>query len=363
MAKDYYNILGVAKNASTDEIKTAFRKLAHKYHPDKSGDDKQFKEINEAYQILSNNQKRAEYDTYGSNFGQSSTGGYEHGFGGFDFSGFNSGQGFQDVEFDLGDIFGEFFGGRSGSRGSGAERIKRGRDIAVDIELPFAEAVFGSERKMLISKTIACEECGGSGAKQGAKMVACATCNGKGRVHDTKKTLFGAFSTVRECDICHSKGEVPSEKCSFCSGDGVKKGREEIHIIIPPGIKDGEVIRFAGKGEAVASGIAGDLYAKIHVSAHPIFHREGSNITMDLNVKLSDALLGAEYKIATIDGEIKVTIPEGISHGEILRVRGKGVPYEKNKRGDLLIKIIIKLPKKLSKNARKAVEQLKEEGV
>ncbi len=362
MAKDYYNILGVAKNASKDEIKTAFRKLAHRYHPDKGGDGKQFNEINEAYQILTDDRKRAEYDTYGSTFGQGAPGGHEQGFGGFDFSGFNA-QGFQDMEFDLGDVFGEFFGGRGGSRGGNGQRVKRGRDIALDLELPFAESIFGTERKMLISKTIACEECSGSGAKPGSTMISCATCNGKGNIHDTKRTLFGAFSTVRECDACHGKGEVPKEKCHSCAGEGVKKGREEIHIIVPPGIKDGEVIRFAGKGEAAPGGIAGDLYAKVHVIAHPVFQRDGNNLSMELNVKLSDALLGAEYKISTLDGEIKVAIPEGISHGEILRVRGKGIPFEKNKRGDLFVKIVIKLPKKLSKAARKAVEQLKEEGV
>jgi len=364
MAKDYYNILGVEKGASKDDIKKAFRKLAHQYHPDKQGgNEAKFKEINEAYQILSDDTKRATYDTYGSNF-NGANGPFDSsqgGFGGFDFSGFqqaNGGaQGFGGVEFDLGDIFGDFFGG--GQRG----RIKRGRDISIDLEIPFAESVFGTERKVLISKTMVCDECHGTGGKPGTKMKKCETCNGQGKVHDAKRTMFGTFSTVRECDVCGGKGEIPTEKCVKCRGAGAIKGQEEIKIVIPAGIQNGEVIRMSTKGEAIPGGVAGDLYVKIHCLPHAFLKREGYNIVMDLDIKLTDALLGAEYPIETLDGKISVKIPEGITHGEILRVRGKGVPMDKTRRGDFLIKLNIKLPKKLSKKAEKLFIELKNEGI
>lgn len=351
-AKDYYTILGIEKGATKDDVKKAFRRLAHQYHPDKQGGNEQkFKEINEAYQILSDDRKRAEYDTYGNTFsGDPGT----QGFGGFDFSG---AQGFEGVEFDLGDIFGDFFGG--GMRG----HVKRGRDISMDLEISFAESIFGTERKILITKTIACQDCHGTGGKAGTKMKRCDICNGKGKVHDAKRTIFGTFNSVKECGVCFGKGEVPSEKCPVCRGAGAMKGQEEIRISIPEGIASGEVIRLSGKGEVIPGGVAGDFYAKIYVLPHQLFKREGANLVMDLDIKLSDALLGSEYAIETLDGNITVQIPEGISYGEILRVRGKGVPVDKQKRGDLLIKLNIKTPKKLSKRAKKAIEDLKEEGI
>ncbi|MBI2120580.1 MAG: molecular chaperone DnaJ [Parcubacteria group bacterium] len=361
MAKDYYTILGIEKGATKDDVKKAFRRLAHQYHPDKQGGNEQkFKEINEAYQILSDDRKRAEYDTYGSTFNGA---GGAQGFGGFDVNGFSGAQGFggapgfEGVEFDLGDIFGDFFGGGRGGQ------IKRGRDISMDLEIPFAEAVFGTERKILITKTMACQECHGSGGKPGTKMKKCDACNGKGKAHDAKKTLFGTFNSVKECGVCNGRGEIPAEKCPTCRGAGVIRGQEEIRISIPVGISNGEVIRLSGKGEMIPGGVAGDLYAKIHVLPHSFFKREGSNLVMDLDIKLSDAILGGEYAIETLDGKITVRVPEGVSYGEILRVRGKGVPVDKTRRGDLLITLNIKTPKKLSKKARKAVEDLKEEGI
>lgn len=366
--KDYYSTLGVEKGASKDEIKKAFRKLAHQYHPDKqgSGDDAKFKEINEAYQILSDDQKRAEYDTYGSTFGGQQGGARAQGFGfgegGFDFSGFANAGGFDGVEFDLGgmnDVFGDFFGGSGGRK----NRVNRGRDLSIDIELPFADAIFGTERRVVISKTLLCRTCSGTGGKPGVEMVKCSACNGAGRIHDTKRTILGTFSTVRDCDVCRAKGKVPAEKCADCKGHGVIRGQEEVEIIVPPGIKDGEMIRFSGKGDAVSSGIPGDLYVKIHVAPHKDFRREGTNLAMDLNIKLSDALLGAEYNITTLDGKIALKIPEGVSHGDILRVREKGVPFDRGSRGDILVKLNIKLPKKLSKKAHAAFETLREEGV
>lgn len=362
-AKDYYKILGVEKGATKDDVKKAFRKLAHQFHPDKQGGNEQkFKEINEAYQILSDDSKRAQYDTYGDT---SDSGAGPQGFGGFDFSGFSGPQGFgntqnfEGVEFDLGDIFGDFFGGGGGRAG----QVKRGRDISMDLEIPFAEAMFGTERKVLITKTMACKECQGTGGKPGTKMKKCDTCNGKGKVHDAKRTMFGTFNSVKECSVCNGKGEIPEEKCGTCRGAGAMRGQEEIRIAIPMGMSNGEVIRLSGKGEMIPGGVAGDLYAKIYVLPHPIFKRDGPNLFMSLDIKLSDAILGAEYVIETLDGKITVRIPEGVSYGETLRVRGKGVPLDKTRRGDLLIKLNIKTPKKLSKKARKAIEDLREEGI
>ncbi len=362
MAKDYYNILGINKTASKDEVKKAFHKLAHKYHPDKSGgDDKQFKEINEAYQILSNDKKRSEYDMYGNVFqgADGSTSGFGSRGGAsssWDFSNFANGQGF---EFDLGDIFSEFFSG--GETGGG--RMRRGRDISVDIQISFAESVFGTERKILINKIGECDHCRTTGAELGTSSKECSTCGGKGKVHETRRSFIGSFSSVRECSACHGKGQVPKTPCGQCRGAGVLKKSEEIKIKVPAGIQDGEMIRLSSKGEAVAGGVAGDLYIKIHADKHSVWRREGNNLLMDLNIKLTDALLGVEYKVATLDGDINLNIPAGISFGEILRVKEKGVPTTAHHRGDLLIKIVINTPKKFSHTARKKIEELREEGM
>jgi len=358
MSKDYYNILGVEKSASKDEIKKAFRKLAHKYHPDKkSGDELKFKEASEAYSILSDDKKRAEYDTYGQVFGDGGSGNpFTGGASGFSGFGGASGQGFEGV--DLGDIFGEFFSG-GGSR----SRVKRGRDISIDFEISFEESVFGTERKVLLNKTSLCEICQGKGAKQGIALEKCSTCNGQGSVHETKKTFFGTFTNTIECNTCYGAGEVPKEKCDKCGGVGVVKKEEEITIKIPAGIKSEEMIRLSGAGEAIPRGIAGDLYAKVHVNTHPVFKREGNDLVMNLNIKLTDAILGTEYTINTLDGKLKLKIPQGASFGEILRIRGKGVPVDSRRRGDILVHLNIKLPTKLSKKVEKLVKEIKKEGI
>lgn len=358
MNKDYYNILGVDKGASKDEIKKAFYKLAHKYHPDKKeGDEKKFKEVNEAYQVLSDDQKRAKYDQFGSGFenmgGQPGYGG-NAGFEGFDFSGAEG--------FDFGnlnDIFSDFFGGGMGGR----REARRGRDISTELEVSFEDSVFGTERKILITKTSQCDTCRGSGQKPGTGTETCKHCNGQGSIRETKRSIFGQISSARVCDVCHGSGKVPKEKCADCRGAGVLRREEEISVVIPAGIRDGEMIRMTGMGEAVSHGTAGDLYIKINVAPHSTFRRDGSNLVMDLNLKLSDALLGAEYPIDTLDGRITVTIPEGVSVNETLRVKGRGVPVSKTKRGDLLIKLNIKLPHKLNKKSRDLIEELKREGV
>ncbi|HSE34527.1 MAG TPA: molecular chaperone DnaJ [Candidatus Paceibacterota bacterium] len=357
MAKDYYETLGVARGASKEEIKKAFHKLAHQHHPDKSGgDDTRFKEVNEAYQVLSDEKRRAEYDTYGRTF--SGGGGPDmSGFGGFG----GGQQGFDFEGVDLGDIFGDFFGGGFG----GGPRVERGRDISIDIEISFEESMFGVERKVLLGKTSLCDTCAGSGAKPGTKMKKCATCNGKGKINEARKTFMGTFSTVRPCQTCKGAGEVPETACLTCKGMGIQKRQEEIAIPLPRGISDGEMVRMSGKGEAVARGIPGDLYIKIHVRPHATFRREGNNLVMDLDVKLSDALLGATYSITALDGTpIDVKIPEGVKYGDVLRLKGKGVPeHDRGRAGDVLIHVNIKTPAKLSGKVRKLIEELKREGV
>lgn len=364
MKKDYYEILGVNKNASKEEIKKAFYKLAHKHHPDKKGgNEATFKQVNEAYQVLSDDLKRSKYDQYGAGFENMGTGGYETrgqgGFEGFDFSGFQNGGN----EFDFGnlnDIFSDFFGGGMGGR---RQEARRGRDISTEIQISFSDAVFGVARKILITKTSQCLTCNGSGAKAGTKMETCKHCNGQGKIREQRRTIFGTIANTKICEICLGTGEVPKEICEKCKGKGIVRREEEISIIIPAGIRDGEMVRMTGYGEAVSKGTAGDLYIKINVTSHPIFKREGNDLVMNLNLKLSDALLGTKYPIQTLDGEIEVTIPEGVTMNEILRVRGKGVPHGKGKRGDLLIKLNIKLPEKLSRKSREIIEELKKEGI
>lgn len=363
MSKDYYSILGVDKSASKDEIKKAFYKLAHKYHPDKKeGDEKKFKEVNEAYQTLSDDQKRAQYDQFGANYANMGGGGYgghQHqgggfgGFEGFDFSGFQNGG----MEFDLNDIFSDFFGG-----GGRRSQARRGRDISTEMQISFSDSIFGVTRKVLLTKTSNCTTCKATGAKAGTKMDKCKSCNGQGKIHEAKRTILGTISNTRVCDTCLGSGEVPKEVCEKCHGKGVLRREEEITIVVPAGIRDGEMIRMTGLGEAITKGTAGDLYIKINVTPHPVFRRDGADLVMDLNLKLSDALLGTKYSIETLDGKIDVTIPEGVSMNEILRVKGKGVP-NKSKRGDLLIKLNIKLPNKLNKKSRDLIEELKKEGI
>lgn len=353
MAKDYYKILGVDKSASQDEIKKAFRVLAHKHHPDKGGDEAKFKEASEAYQTLSDEKKRADYDTYGSAGPNQGFGG-QGGFSGFQ-GGFGGGQGFDGV--DLNDIFGDFFG--SGQR----QQARRGRDISVDLEITFAEAVFGVEHKVRITKTSACDTCKGSGAKADSKMKECVQCKGKGRTSESVRTILGTFAQERECATCHATGKVPEEKCSSCKGAGVARKEEQITIRVPAGIQNGEQVRLTGAGEAIQGGKAGDLYVRMHVGAHKVFRREGYNLVMVLSVKLTDAILGAEYPVQTLDGEIKLKIPKGVSSGEVLRVKDKGVPLDTKRRGDLLVKLEVKTPAKLSRSAEKLVEELRKEGI
>lgn len=358
MSKDYYQVLGIDKKASKEEVKKAFRKLAHKYHPDKAGgDEAKFKEASEAYSVLSDDKKRAEYDTYGRVFsgGAGAQGAPGGGFEGFDFSGF---QGGADFDVDLNDIFGGFsdiFGGRGGRA--------RGRDISVDLELAFKESVFGLTRRMLITKDSTCSKCTGSGAEPGTKTKTCPTCNGKGQVVESRRSPFGTFSVSTACTTCSGRRVVPEKPCTVCRGSGVERRQEEITVVIPAGIDNGQVIRMAGLGEAISGGATGDLYVKVHVRPDPVFRKEGFNLITDLPIKITDALVGSEYKLETLDGNVTVKVPPLRSTDEILRMKGKGVPTERGKRGDLLIRVRVELPQKISKEARELLLKLKKEGI
>lgn len=356
--KDYYKILGLERGAAKDEVKKAFRKLAAKYHPDKkTGDETRYKEITEAYAVLGDDKRKAEYDSYGHAFNQAADSG-AGGFGGFSWADFQQAaqQGGEGFEFDINDIFQNFgFGG-------GASRRHRGSDISIDIDLQFQEAIFGTTRSVRLTKNSSCTHCEGTGAKTGTDMVSCNTCSGSGRVHEARQSILGSFTTVRECNVCNGVGKVPKEKCPHCAGSGILRTQEEVAIKVPAGIQNGEVIRMTGRGEAIPNGEPGDLYIKIHVVPHDKIRREGSTLHTNLPVKLTDALLGADYAVETLDGSITVTIPPGIAHGEQLRIKQKGVPTGRE-RGDFMVHVKIETPKKLSRSARKLVEQLRDEGV
>lgn len=355
MAKqDYYQILGIEKSASKDDIKKAFRKLASKYHPDKqTGDEAKFKEISEAYAVLGDDKKRAEYDAYGHAF--QGAGGNGQGFGNFNWADFQNAAGEGGFEFNMNDIFGDMFN-------AGSARQNRGRDISIDIELSFDDAVFGTTRKVLVTKNNTCSVCEGSGAKKGTSFVTCTTCNGNGRIRETRRSILGTFQTVRECDVCNGSGQIPKEHCDTCRGSGVVRSQDEIVIQIPAGIQNGEMIRMTGRGEAIQGGAPGDLYVKIHVKPHQSITRDGTTLSTTLHIKLTDALLGNIYSVATLDGNVEIKIPEGVKHGEMLRIKNKGVP-QGSSRGDFMVKIHIDIPQKLSRKAKKLIEELKDEGI
>ncbi len=341
MNKDYYQILGISKDASQEEIKKAFRKLAQKYHPDKEGGDEQkFKEISEAYAVLSNPDKRRQYDSFGS------SGNFD--FGDFDFSQFgNFGSG--GVEFDLGDIFADFFGGNARTR------HKKGSDIKIDVEISLKEAVFGTTKEIKFSKYSSCKECSGTGAME---TQVCPECNGTGETVSSKKTMFGVFQTRVACKTCSGTGKKILKKCPKCIGEGVLKEKEEITLKIPEGIMDGTTMFFEGKGEAVKGGVNGDLYFVIHVKEDKIFERKGDDLFTKLKISLADSLIGAKKELTYLDGtKLEVKIPSLVKHKDILRVKNKGVPNARGK-GDLLIQLEVQLPKKLTKKQEDLIKEL-----
>ena len=355
MAKDYYETLGVQKGASKDEIKKAFHKMAHKYHPDKTtGDEAKFKQVNEAYQVLSDDQKRAQYDQFGEAGPQAGFGGGQ-GFGGFDFGGFGQGQG--GFEFDLGDMFGDIFGG--GRR----NKQNRGADLQTNISIEFKDAIFGIERELRIKKPSTCTTCKGNGAKPGTELHTCSQCNGKGQVRNIQRTILGSIATNQICDKCHGVGKIPKSPCDTCRGKGVVNEERTIKLNVPAGIQNGETLRLAGMGEAVSGGQSGDLYVHVSVASHKSITRVQYDLVTTLPIKLTDALLGATYAVKTLDGMEQVSVPAGTKVGDTITLKHKGVPTSSSKRGNFIIKLNIKLPEKLSKHAKEVIEELKKEGI
>jgi len=365
---DYYEILGVGKGASDDEIKKAYRKLAHKYHPDKGGgDEKKFKEINEAYQVLSDKAKRAQYDQFGRTFDGAQGG---PGFGGFDFSGF---QGFSDQEFDFGgfsaqggpasgweDIFSDIFGG-----GRRSKRRARGADIQVDAEISFEEMVRGAEREMNLYVQAVCDRCQGSGGEPGIGKKTCPTCKGAGQIRKTTRSFLGSFSQVGTCPECKGEGSVYEKKCGKCGGDGRIKKEQRIKIKIPAGIESGQTISLHGQGEAGERGArGGDLYVNIHVRAHQKFSRKGNDIFSTEYIPFTIATLGGKAEIDTIDGKLILKIPSGTQSGETFRIKGKGVPDISGRgTGSQLVKVVVRVPKKLTREQKDLLEKLKNENI
>lgn len=363
MSKDYYDILGVSKNASQDEIKAAFRKKAHEYHPDKGGDAEKFKEVNEANQVLGNPEKRKQYDQFGSAFqnGQAGGGFGGQGFGGQGFGGFN-GQGFGNMDFeDLGDIFGGFgdiFGFGGGRQTS--KRQTRGRDMEMVLNLDFFDAAFGVEKEISFTKDATCSRCHGNGAEPGAKVETCKTCGGSGRVSKIQRTILGNIQTQATCSACNGEGKIYSQRCAQCGGTGVHRESVKLKVKIPAGINDGESIRLSGQGEAGEKGApAGDLYLRIKLQPHKKFVRDGYDIKTEEKISVKQAVLGDKIDVETIHGVVKLKIPEGTQSGTIFKLKEKGIEKLHNRGiGDQFVKIIVEIPKGLSRKKAQMLEEL-----
>lgn len=363
--KDYYTILGVSKNASKEEIKKSFRKLAHQYHPDKKGgDEKKFKEINEAYQVLSNDSKRAQYDQFGQTFGEGTGSGQGFSgfdFGGFDFSGFSKGSRPGGFEFDLNDIFSDFF---RGTRARTSTRIKpKGSDIEADIEISLEEAFLGIEKQISLRKYVKCAKCGGHRNEPGTNLKTCPKCNGTGEVRREQRTVFGVFAQVSDCSECSSEGKIPEVKCSGCKGFGMIYKVDVVNVRVPAGVRSGQVFEFVGAGE-MGRGGAGNLYVRVLVKEHSYLERQGDDIFSDVEISVSQAVLGDTIRVGTIDGEYAAKIPSGFQSGGMIKLVNKGMPkMNKSGRGDHYLRITVKIPEKLSKRAKELFEDLRNERV
>jgi molecular chaperone DnaJ len=355
MAKrDYYEVLGVSKDASADEIKKAFRRAAVQHHPDKEGgDETKFKEINEAYEVLKDSEKRQRYDQ----FGHAGVGGAAGGGGGNPFEGFSGFQG-QNINFDfgdMGDLFGSFFGG-----GQGRNQPRRGRDIETSIDLTFEEAVFGVEKTLKLSIDAPCEHCKGNGAEPGYDLKACDTCKGSGQVVTVMRTILGNVQQATTCPTCKGSGKVPEKACSVCGGKGVKRKEQSIDLKIPAGIDDGATIRLREYGEATQGGSRGDLYVHVRVKAHKKFTREGDLILSHEKVDMVTATLGGEIDVETVDGVVTMKVPAGTQSGTDFKLSGHGVKHPRgDSRGAHIVTLNVETPTKLSKKQKELLEEFK----
>src|SRR3989339_730670 len=367
MPKDYYKALGVDKNASSEEIKKAFRKKAHEFPPEKrGGDEAKFKEINEAYQILGNVDKRKQYDQYGDaafqgqgfagtgmrweDFVRAAQGGQAGGFS-------NMGG----LQFDFGDI-GDLFGGLGyifGFGGGRGSRQRRGSDIQTQIEIPFREAVFGATKEISLFKTAACGKCQGNGAEPGTPITTCKTCKGSGVVTQVQRTILGSFQTRGACPDCRGEGKQAEKNCNQCGGSGLQRENVRLSVKIPAGIDDGQTIKLAGQGEFAGGGMAGDLYVTIRVQPERGFERDGDDILTGAKISIAQAVLGDKISVATVDGDVTLKIPAGTQSGTVFKLRGCGAySLRGGGRGDQLVTLNVEIPKKLGREERKLFEEL-----
>ena len=353
--RDYYEVLGVAKGASEDEIKKAYKKLARKYHPDLNPDNKEaeekFKEANEAYEVLSDPNKKARYDQFGfagvdPSYGGGAGGGFD---GSFDFG-------------DLGDIFGSFFGGGFGGRRTNPNAPQRGESIRLSLAISFEEAAFGCEKEVSVDRTESCGTCHGSGCAAGAEPENCSVCHGTGQVQSRRQTPMGVFSTTTPCSACGGKGKIIRQPCPDCKGTGALRRRKTIKASIPAGIDNGQTISIRGQGNAGRNGgPTGDLLITITVRPHELFRREGTSVLCEAPITFTQAVLGAELEIPTIDGKVKYDLPEGTQSGTTFRLKGKGIPAINGRgRGDQYVTVYIETPRNLNKEQKEALKKFAE---
>ena len=356
--RDYYDVLGVGKSADATEIKKAYRKLAMKYHPDKNPGDKEaeekFKEINEAYEVLSDETKRRNYDQFGHE------GVNGQGFGG---AGGFGGQGFGGFDDIFGDIFGDMFGGGFGGGRPRRRGPERGADMKQRINISFEEAAFGKKVQVKINRSEECEECHGSGAKPGTSKKTCPTCNGSGQVQSVQRTPFGNIASTRTCTECNGEGEVIDSPCTKCHGKGSIRKTKTIEVDVPAGIDDGQMIKLSGQGElGTRGGPRGDLYIEVNVDSHSIFTREGYDVYLEMPITFAQATLGDKIQVPTLDGKVEYEIPEGTQTGTVFRLKGKGIPkLRSNVRGDQYVKVTVEIPKKLNDKQKELVRQFAKE--
>lgn len=358
MAKDYYGILGVSRTASADEIKRAYRKLAHQHHPDKSGgDEAKFKQVNEAYQVLSNEEKRRQYDQFGQTFEQTGGAGFDpRAWQDFANQGFGGWRANVDVG-DIGDIFEDFFGFGAGQR---TRRRTRGADIQMDVTIAFPAAAFGTTETIELYKDEICPRCHGNQAEPGTKLETCPSCQGSGVEQTVQRTILGAMRSTRVCATCHGQRTVPTKPCRQCNGQGFTKQAKKVEIKIPGGIEDGQTIRLSGQGEIGQPGAQpGDLYVTVHIRPDKRFARDGADIHSTVPLTFSEAALGTTKVIATLDGEVELKIPAGTQSGRVFKLSGKGLQrLEGNGRGDQLVTVEVKTPTKPSRRLKNILEQL-----
>ena len=342
--QDYYQALGIDRNATDEEIKRAFRKLAFKYHPDHNrdgGTEEKFKEINEAYEVLSDADKRAAYDRFGHSGAE---GFFGRGFEGFDFSGF-------------GDIFDAFFGGATTATRPAPQH---GADIAYRVTITFEEAAFGCEKELKISRTENCSQCQGTGGQSGSQPSRCPNCNGSGQVRRVQQSIFGRFTNITTCSKCHGEGSIITKPCHQCRGSGREKQQRHISIRIPGGVDDGTQIRLSGEGEAgTRGGPSGSLYTTLSVKQHELFTRDGDDILYELPINFAQAALGAKAAVPTLYGEVELEVPAGCQSGKVFRLRNKGIPHlHRNGQGDQIVKLLVVTPDKLTKQQRQLFQEL-----